>query len=500
MMSSKLSHNPHLLVVCSLCACLCVSVLSNEVSLLDDLQPAASSSNTSSSSSTAQQLQRAQKQHVNSVDNEQQISYSVAQRNVYKANSFFRAVGSSNVDLRDDHLSASVSSVSNDVFSGDSSSSTVNRDLSRGKSLGSRGFSDFRVESRGFSDKSVGSDEFSDTKHVGRNRFRVESREFSRNNGAGYREVSDSSVRSREFSDNKVDFSGSSDVFPGSSDVIAGSSDVFSGGSSAGQFADISSHTAALRKRSIARGSSADRNQLIFSTENSTVVLAQLGGTATLPCLVKKIASGVVSWLRRKNIHELLTVGLTPYSSDERFFVEHSRQTQNWALKIRSVKPEDEGVYECQVSTHPPASVFLQLQVVEATAVIQGAPDIHVKNGSTLHLVCSLLNSTEPPVFIFWYHGPRMINYDKDPNISVRSDASGSVLVIRHARQQHTGNYTCLPSNVRSASVNVHVLIDETPAAMQDGRNNMNQLSFNIGYYCVYLLLILGYNNYYVTS
>uniref|UniRef100_A0A8D8VNB0 Limbic system-associated membrane protein n=1 Tax=Cacopsylla melanoneura TaxID=428564 RepID=A0A8D8VNB0_9HEMI len=494
MMSSKLSHNPHLLVVCSLCACLCVSVLSNEVSLLDDLQPAASSSNTSSSSSTAQQLQRAQKQHVNSVDNEQQISYSVAQRNVYKANSFFRAVGSSNVDLRDDHLSASVSSVSNDVFSGDSSSSTVNRDLSRGKSLGSRGFSDFRVESRGFSDKSVGSDEFSDTNVGRRNRFRVESREFSRNNAAaGYREVSDSSVRSREFSDNKVDF-------PGSSDVIPGSSDVFPGGSSAGQFADISSHTAALRKRSIARGSSADRNQLIFSTENSTVVLAQLGGTATLPCLVKKIASGVVSWLRRKNIHELLTVGLTPYSSDERFFVEHSRQTQNWALKIRSVKPEDEGVYECQVSTHPPASVFLQLQVVEATAVIQGAPDIHVKNGSTLHLVCSLLNSTEPPVFIFWYHGPRMINYDKDPNISVRSDASGSVLVIRHARQQHTGNYTCLPSNVRSASVNVHVLIDETPAAMQDGRNNMNQLSFNIGYYCVYLLLILGYNNYYVTS
>uniref|UniRef100_A0A8D9ALV4 Limbic system-associated membrane protein n=1 Tax=Cacopsylla melanoneura TaxID=428564 RepID=A0A8D9ALV4_9HEMI len=493
MMSSKLSHNPHLLVVCSLCACLCVSVLSNEVSLLDDLQPAASSSNTSSSSSTAQQLQRAQKQHVNSVDNEQQISYSVAQRNVYKANSFFRAVASSNVDLRDDHLSASVSSVSNGVSSGDSSSSTVNRDLSRGKSLGSRGFSDFRVESRGFSDKSVGSDEFSDTNNVGRNRFRVESREFSRNNAAaGYREVSDSSVRSREFSDSKV-------VFPGSSDVIPGSSDVFPG-SSAGQFADISSHTAALRKRSIARGSSADRNQLIFSTENSTVVLAQLGGTATLPCLVKKIASGVVSWLRRKNIHELLTVGLTPYSSDERFFVEHSRQTQNWALKIRSVKPEDEGVYECQVSTHPPASVFLQLQVVEATAVIQGAPDIHVKNGSTLHLVCSLLNSTEPPVFIFWYHGPRMINYDKDPNISVRSDASGSVLVIRHARQQHTGNYTCLPSNVRSASVNVHVLIDETPAAMQDGRNNMNQLSFNIGYYCVYLLLILGYNNYYVTS
>ncbi|KAI5709304.1 hypothetical protein M8J76_014966 [Diaphorina citri] len=45
------------------------------------------------------------------------------------------------------------------------------------------------------------------------------------------------------------------------------------------------------QKRSVATSSSV-ANQ-IFSTENCTVILAQLGGTATLPCLVKKIASGV---------------------------------------------------------------------------------------------------------------------------------------------------------------------------------------------------------------
>lgn len=33
----------------------------------------------------------------------------------------------------------------------------------------------------------------------------------------------------------------------------------------------------------------------IFTTENSTVVIAQIGGTATLPCGVKKFNSGVVS-------------------------------------------------------------------------------------------------------------------------------------------------------------------------------------------------------------
>ncbi|KAF2892705.1 hypothetical protein ILUMI_13468, partial [Ignelater luminosus] len=31
----------------------------------------------------------------------------------------------------------------------------------------------------------------------------------------------------------------------------------------------------------------------IFATENSTVVYAQIGGTATLPCVVRKFSSGV---------------------------------------------------------------------------------------------------------------------------------------------------------------------------------------------------------------
>lgn len=33
----------------------------------------------------------------------------------------------------------------------------------------------------------------------------------------------------------------------------------------------------------------------IFATENCTVVTAQIGGTATLPCVVRKFSQGVVS-------------------------------------------------------------------------------------------------------------------------------------------------------------------------------------------------------------
>lgn len=50
---------------------------------------------------------------------------------------------------------------------------------------------------------------------------------------------------------------------------------------------------------------------------------------------------------------ELLTVGAVTYAADSRVSV-GKRYPGNWRLLIREVKPDDEGVYECQISTHPP--------------------------------------------------------------------------------------------------------------------------------------------------
>ncbi|KAJ8925604.1 hypothetical protein NQ315_009444, partial [Exocentrus adspersus] len=206
----------------------------------------------------------------------------------------------------------------------------------------------------------------------------------------------------------------------------------------------------------------------VFLTENSTVVVAQIGGTAKLPCVVRKFSNGVVSWIRKKDSPPtILTVGVGPYIADDRFLVEHARHLQNWGLVIKHVRPSDAGLYECQVSSHPTTSIFIELRVTEASAEIMGFPDLHVRAGSLLRLVCTLRHSTEPPEYVFWYHEQRMINHD--PGVSVTADRASSVLQLEEADASHSGNYTCYPSNAIPAYVNVHVLNateEENPAAM----------------------------------
>lgn len=59
----------------------------------------------------------------------------------------------------------------------------------------------------------------------------------------------------------------------------------------------------------------------------------------------------------------ILTVGVSTYIADDRILIEHARHLQNWGLVIKHVKLEDAGLYECQVSTHPTTSIFLELKV-----------------------------------------------------------------------------------------------------------------------------------------
>lgn len=86
--------------------------------------------------------------------------------------------------------------------------------------------------------------------------------------------------------------------------------------------------------------------------------------------LTNKFFCSQVSWIKRKNVQELLTVGLTTYANDERFQAIHFHHSEDWTLQIKYVQPRDAGLYECQVSTHPPTSIFLFLEVVGKNKIL----------------------------------------------------------------------------------------------------------------------------------
>ncbi|KAL4713757.1 hypothetical protein ACJJTC_004288 [Scirpophaga incertulas] len=211
----------------------------------------------------------------------------------------------------------------------------------------------------------------------------------------------------------------------------------------------------------------------IFLTENCTTVIAQIGTTAILHCEVSDITENTVTWIRKKD-YSLLSVGLVTYSADSRFFSAHGRHVKDWALHIRFATSADGGYYECQVPTHPPTSIFFKLVLVAAYAEIVGESEKIIHEGSMLRLVCVVKRSTEPPSYVFWYFENRMINYDQN-GVNVHNGRQTSELVIGKAEPKHAGNYTCVPANAKAASVTVHVVQSETPAAMQHGNNSASK-------------------------
>ncbi|KAJ8951209.1 hypothetical protein NQ318_010236 [Aromia moschata] len=113
---------------------------------------------------------------------------------------------------------------------------------------------------------------------------------------------------------------------------------------------------------------------------------------------------------------------------------------------------------------------MLTIFLPEAEAVIIGGPRKEVeKPGSPLRLSCFLNNSIEAPDYIFWYHEDRMINYDLGDGATVRDGRQGSELIFPIAQRKHAGNYSCVPSNARQASVEVVFLSRDTEGGDGEG-------------------------------
>lgn len=202
-------------------------------------------------------------------------------------------------------------------------------------------------------------------------------------------------------------------------------------------------------------------------------ITTQLGTHAYLPCKVRQLSNKSVSWIRRRDAH-ILTVDRFTFIADERFQAFLVEATDTWTLQVKYVQARDAGVYECQVGTEPKMSHFVQLNVVVPKIEIVGEAEVYVKAGSTVSLKCVITQALEEPAYIFWYHNDeRVLNYDRSL-VEIRMDrvapdSTVGNLIIYSSRREDSGNYSCAPSNLDSASVVLHVLSGEQPAAMQHG-------------------------------
>ncbi|XP_075979764.1 neurotrimin-like [Anticarsia gemmatalis] len=202
-------------------------------------------------------------------------------------------------------------------------------------------------------------------------------------------------------------------------------------------------------------------------------ITTQLGTHAYLPCKVRQLSNKSVSWIRRRDAH-ILTVDRFTFIADERFQAFLVEATDTWTLQVKYVQARDAGVYECQVGTEPKMSHFVQLNVVVPKIEIVGESELYVKAGTTVSLKCVITQALEEPAYIFWYHNDeRVLNYDKSL-VEIRMervapDTTVGNLIIYSPRREDSGNYSCSPSNLDSASVMLHVLSGEQPAAMQHG-------------------------------
>ncbi len=120
-----------------------------------------------------------------------------------------------------------------------------------------------------------------------------------------------------------------------------------------------------------------------FDPSTPTKISAQIDSTAVLSCKVHNLGNHTVSkaevscaptendnlfqvaWIRHKDLH-IISVDDEVFTNNMRYNVVHrSSTTDEYLLRINFVQKQDEGVYECQISTKPSFIAFhIKLDVI----------------------------------------------------------------------------------------------------------------------------------------
>lgn len=188
------------------------------------------------------------------------------------------------------------------------------------------------------------------------------------------------------------------------------------------------------------------------------------GETAILYCAVENLGTKTVTW-RRANPSVILTVGLYTYFGDSRFQTQNVLHKDQWNLHIRNVSLDDQGRYECQVSTKArDIRRSFYLNVKEHTSTIHISGTTYVEKNQRLVLRCNASSDSYPQDDLDWFmNGHKVESSDTEgititKSVAYRSKTIWSELVIAHARMQHAGTYICRTSDKLVTNIKVNIL------------------------------------------
>ncbi|XP_076061525.1 neural cell adhesion molecule 2-like [Oratosquilla oratoria] len=150
--------------------------------------------------------------------------------------------------------------------------------------------------------------------------------------------------------------------------------------------------------------------------------------------------------------HKVLT-------TDPRIYPLHEVGSPYHDLRISKLRINDSAIYKCETSTDPPLAAEIRLIVIETYSVIFGSPEMRVRKGETLYLLCLVLEVVDVPEYMIWYRDGHVIDYSReDVTVTVDDLTCSSELQVRNVSEKDVGLYTCAPSNAPPADIKVSLI------------------------------------------
>ncbi|XP_035826510.1 kin of IRRE-like protein 2 isoform X2 [Aplysia californica] len=198
------------------------------------------------------------------------------------------------------------------------------------------------------------------------------------------------------------------------------------------------------------------------------------GDVAVLPCTVQNLGTKEVSWQKVGGDH-FLSIGTHVWVQDQNLKVAHQNWpagVSDWNLVFREARVEDSGMYECQIIATEKMSWRVKLSVIEKpphNPVISIEGQEFVESGQTVYLRCNTTEGDRIPDDVDWFKNGDKIDQSTYPNVVItkyRMEETMSLvseLLIMSGHNRDSGTYICRSSSELIASVEVNVLVANSP-------------------------------------